>query len=294
MTIFVGGKAAKLKKLSKILGMLGSAHDGERASAALKACELLREAGMTWDEVVAPDKLPVISSATPRCSHWKEIAQVDPHAEAEGLPRWHHREGASASGAAMSAPLTRQQLVRLSLGRRSLAGVHRSWGTLNKAQGAWLLNQGVSAAALLEPSPVGATRVRFLDGNTFDVAGTEAGTGALTFRINVGEDIDIIAWSPRTGEIGAWYGRGFCLGQDQIDNPATYFDGDALRIHRTPLDWLKADREGVCIVQPDRTYAMLRHVPRVSFADFDTAKKFEAWIKAPAPRVEMFVEGISA
>lgn len=59
MTIYVGTKAAKLKKLSKVLGMLGSAHDGERASAAQKAAELLRELGMTWAEVIAPAKLPV-------------------------------------------------------------------------------------------------------------------------------------------------------------------------------------------------------------------------------------------
>jgi hypothetical protein len=39
------------------------------------------------------------------------------------------------------------------------------------------------------------------------------------------------------------------------------------------------------------TYAMLRYVPRVSFADFDTAKKFETWIKPPGPTVAMFVEG---
>jgi hypothetical protein len=109
-----------------------------------------------------------------------------------------------------------------------------------------------------------------------------------------GVDIDLAAWSPRTGEIGCWYGRGFALGQDQINNPATYFDGNALRIHATPLDWLKADRDGICIIQPKLAYAMLRSVSCVSFADFDTAKKFETWIKPPGPRVAMFVEGAIA
>jgi hypothetical protein len=194
----------------------------------------------------------------------------------------------------VSAPLSRQQLERLSAGRRCLSGVHRAWGTLNEAQGAWLTKQGVSAAAVLEPTPIGATWVRFLDDDgTFDAASTEAGTKALTFRVsNVdGEDIDLAAWSPRTGQTGLWYGRGFALGQDQIDNPATYFDGDALRVHADPLAWLKADRDGICIIRPELTYAMLRHVQRVSFADFDTAKKFEAWIKPPGPKVAMFVEG---
>jgi hypothetical protein len=191
----------------------------------------------------------------------------------------------------MSAPVTRKQLERLSVGR-SLAAVQRRWGPLNEAQGTWLRHQGVSVEAILEPTPIGAARVKFLDG-TFDVARSEAGTPALTFRVsNVdGDDIDLAAWSPRMGQTGTWYGRAFALGQNQIDNPASYFDGDALRIHADPLAWLKANRDGICIIQPNLTYAMLRHVPRVSFADFDTAKKFETWIKPPGPTVAMFVEG---
>ena len=59
MTIYIGERAAKLKKLSKILGLTSSNHAGERAAAAQKAADLLRELGMTWDEVIAPANLPV-------------------------------------------------------------------------------------------------------------------------------------------------------------------------------------------------------------------------------------------
>lgn len=38
-------------RFTKILGMLGSSHDGERAAAALKATELLRSAGKSWSDV---------------------------------------------------------------------------------------------------------------------------------------------------------------------------------------------------------------------------------------------------
>ncbi len=37
-----------LDRLAKVCGMLGSSHQGERAAAALKATELLRDAGLTW------------------------------------------------------------------------------------------------------------------------------------------------------------------------------------------------------------------------------------------------------
>ena len=35
-------------RLVKLCGMLGSAHDGERAAAGLKADQLLRENGLRW------------------------------------------------------------------------------------------------------------------------------------------------------------------------------------------------------------------------------------------------------
>jgi hypothetical protein len=46
-------------RLIKLLGMLGSRHDGERASAALMADRLVREHGLTWSDVIVvptPDR----------------------------------------------------------------------------------------------------------------------------------------------------------------------------------------------------------------------------------------------
>jgi hypothetical protein len=39
--------------LCKLLGMLGSTHDGERAAAGLKAHEFLKRCGLTWYDVIA-------------------------------------------------------------------------------------------------------------------------------------------------------------------------------------------------------------------------------------------------
>jgi hypothetical protein len=41
-----------LERLIKLLGMLGSAHDGERAAAGLKAHELIRRYGLTWSDIL--------------------------------------------------------------------------------------------------------------------------------------------------------------------------------------------------------------------------------------------------
>ena len=40
------------QRLISILGMLGSAHDGERAAAAQAATKMVRDAGLTWDRII--------------------------------------------------------------------------------------------------------------------------------------------------------------------------------------------------------------------------------------------------
>ena len=40
------------KRLEKLLGMLGSAHDGEALAAARKADALVKEAGLSWADVL--------------------------------------------------------------------------------------------------------------------------------------------------------------------------------------------------------------------------------------------------
>jgi hypothetical protein len=51
-----------LERLIKLLGMLGSAHDGERAAAGRKADELLRRYGLTWSDILL---VAAASSAPP-------------------------------------------------------------------------------------------------------------------------------------------------------------------------------------------------------------------------------------
>ena len=47
-----------LTRLIRILGMLGSDHDGERAAAALAADRLVRASGWTWWDLLAPARAP--------------------------------------------------------------------------------------------------------------------------------------------------------------------------------------------------------------------------------------------
>ena len=44
------------RKLAKLCGMFGSAHDGERANAAAAADKLLRSHGMTWPIILGVER----------------------------------------------------------------------------------------------------------------------------------------------------------------------------------------------------------------------------------------------
>jgi len=57
--------AVDVDRLVKLLGMLGSDYDAERASAALMADRLVRERGLTWNDVI---------TAPPQERPWHKMA----------------------------------------------------------------------------------------------------------------------------------------------------------------------------------------------------------------------------
>ena len=79
---------ALASKLVKVLGMLGSAHDGEIAAAGRRANAMVKRAGLTWDEVISSSApIPQQSRRPPRrwrkpgtpsdtaalCMQWSEV-----------------------------------------------------------------------------------------------------------------------------------------------------------------------------------------------------------------------------
>ncbi len=156
---------------------------------------------------------------------------------------------------------------------------------------AWLLDMGIGDDALTLPWPIRGSAVRFQRGGLFDFQDDD-GSRAIIFRAeDRGECIDLIAWSPRSGKIAAWRNKAFCLGDlDQLFNPATWFMGGTLKVHKWPLEWLRANRQGVCIVRPEFTYAYLRHCPRLRFADAVHARRVRSWLQPPKPNCKFLVE----
>ena len=145
----------------------------------------------------------------------------------------------------------------------------------------WLVDQGVNLDSIAMPRAVRAAPVRFWQ-TTFDF--DDDGERSLIFM----EDRDSVAWQPRTGALACWRGVSFAINEDAINNPATYFAGGMLKVHRTPLEWLKADREGIVIVQSQFAYAYLRDA-RLVFDDPLHAERVKRWCRAPKPKTQFAI-----
>jgi hypothetical protein len=124
----------------------------------------------------------------------------------------------------------------------------------------WLMSAGVPPLALsrdhapFDGFPLTAAQVEFLDkGFEFttylrDPQRPQRALIILARNID-GEIADIAAWTPKTGEVRFWLGRLSMLGENNI--LAARFD-EPLPVHQTALDWLKANRQGVFIIDPAR------------------------------------------
>ena len=142
---------------------------------------------------------------------------------------------------------------------------------------------------MAEPWPLRSSYVVFEGLYGFDFK--RGGKPAIIIKAeDRGDEVDLIAWQQSTGKFASWHGNTFCLGDlDQINNTATYFMEGALRIHADPLDWLRANREGIVILRRDLAHAHLRFCPRIVCDDLAHAERVERWVRPPKSTVEILV-----
>jgi hypothetical protein len=75
-------------RLAKLLGLLGSAYDGEVANAGRLADKLVRSAGLTWPDVIAPPLPP--PDHDHRADHGTDPLRGDWRAMAAACSRFPH------------------------------------------------------------------------------------------------------------------------------------------------------------------------------------------------------------
>jgi hypothetical protein len=70
--------------------------------------------------------------------------------------------------------------------------------------------------------------------------------------------IGLVAWRRERPDDVLTYPAGLpALGLDQLDNPASYFGGSALPVHRTPLRWLARGCRGIVPLDLNALWAVL-------------------------------------
>jgi hypothetical protein len=61
--------------------------------------------------------------------------------------------------------------------------------------------------------------------------------------------------------------------------------GEPLLMHETPLEWLRAGRDGVFVIDPQRASPLLRPVEPLGVRRASFGRQMQAALTIPAPRI---------
>lgn len=155
----------------------------------------------------------------------------------------------------------------------------------------WFTENGVAPVSLVKTwagyfDMVFHDDVVFLDGGAFEFGRHRGGksNSALTFLCwsDDGVAVDICAWQATTGRMALWLNQACMLGEDNLTAPRP---AGALAVHQTPLDWFKANRAGVVIVDGKRAAAKLRGAGPLVAADIEHGKQLKKLLTVPPPEI---------
>lgn len=173
---------------------------------------------------------------------------------------------------------------------RPVSGSFAAHPTLLQREYDELLGSGVTGAALDSPSPLRAGRIVWTGSNRFAFEKHEPlgviGKRAFLFVVTDGggDPVDIVAWQPMLDRIGTWRGVAWALGQDAIYAPRLT-EHDGLPVWRSPLDWLRARRRGIVLIEPRLAAEWLCDAGPLVAEDFDHARELSRVLSRPAPRI---------
>jgi hypothetical protein len=109
------------------------------------------------------------------------------------------------------------------------------------------------------------------------------GTGAMIFIINdhTGGVIDLAAWAPPQPP-ALWMARGSMLGAENLFG---FRMREALEIHPTPLEWLRAGCRGVVIINPQKSADLLRRAEPLQASSFAHGRTLRKLLEVRPPRI---------
>ncbi|MBB4642353.1 hypothetical protein [Rhizorhapis suberifaciens] len=154
---------------------------------------------------------------------------------------------------------------------------------------------GLNAPALLTDNMIGTVSTEVLNKDFWQQE--ESGKPMLVVPlIEDGQTIDLIAFDPL--DPNGWYlktGHGFALGAEAITDAVQGWDASdqRLRMHATPLDWLRSGCDGCCVVQwTDEARAEVRHVRTLEVSSPTLARALRLELTRPPRIPEIEVKGM--
>jgi len=155
----------------------------------------------------------------------------------------------------------------------------------------WFSGQGISPLNLLQTWVGWSDYVRlddvvFLPRGAFEFSRYKLdfpAEPALTFVCwdAFGDPQDICAWQTATGKIATWMGRAALLGEDNLNAPQL---DDGLHVHRDALDWFRAKRYGVVILDRQRAAPILRDAGTLIASSTEHGRKLQELLRV-TPRI---------
>lgn len=122
---------------------------------------------------------------------------------------------------------------------------------------------GVDVMSLALPWPMKVARGTRAHDNRFE---PDDG-GERWFAFDQPATSDIVFCSKATGKLTTWSGRAFALGEQAIADASTYSFDCNLNIFSDPMDWLRARRDGIVVLDWTRAFDNLRDAPRIALAE---------------------------
>jgi hypothetical protein len=104
----------------------------------------------------------------------------------------------------------------------------------------------------------------------------------IPVRDECGDLVDLAAWNVDGGSLALWRGAASMLGAENIFAPRL---GDPLLVHETPLDWLRAGRRGVYIIDPQRAAPLLRLGEPLGVTREAHGRRLRQALTIPSPRI---------
>jgi hypothetical protein len=107
-----------------------------------------------------------------------------------------------------------------------------------------------------------------------------------------GAPVDIVGWQPAAGWLGTWRGVAWAINQETIYRPRLD-EHRALKVHPTPLEWLRDECRGVVLLRPQLAAAFLCDAGPLLVDDAEFGAELRASLTRPAPRILVATAGAS-